>query len=169
MKKDYPKGGKDGLTVNGIPVSLFTTHFAQARLKNRQMMRGTIFGAATTEEILTGKIIGRWAASSKSPIPIRDVYDIYIARTLEPLALDTVLRRMSEGERQQAAAQLRALPHDWHEADPKAIIEPAFDFELRGAGARLAGAIESGDWRWIEKAQCNAKKTRRRRTEDHER
>ena len=161
--------GSAALTLNAVPVSLFTTHFAQARLKFRQMMRGTIFGAATTEEILTGKIIGRWTESGKNLIPIRDVYDIYVARALEPVALDKVLRKMREREREQAAARLRALPQDWHEADPKRIIEPAFDLELRGAGTRLADAIESGDCRHIENTRRNGKKTRTRRTEGFER
>ena len=143
------------MTLNGVPISLFTTHFAGRMEKNRQMMRGTIFGAATTEEILSGKIIGRWGEAMREEIPIRDVYDIYVARTLEPNALKQAMGKMTREQRRTAASQLRALPENWHEQDRKPVIEPRFDVELRGAARRLAAAIEEGDWTRIE--ICNHK------------
>ena len=142
--------GSMQIKLNNVDVSLFTTHFARRNQKNRQIMRGTIFGAATTEEILSGKIAGRWTASSHEPIPIRDIYDVYVARTVEPTALTNVINRLNSEQRKSAHAQLRALPESWHKLDKKPLVKPQFSVELQGAARRLADAIEAREPLGIE-------------------
>ena len=138
------------LRLHDVPITLFTSHFPQPREKRRQMIRGTIFAAATTQEILAGKLLGRWAEAVEERIPIRDIYDVIVARTLEPRALAEAMQRMSASQRRTAAKRLRALPENWHELDKKPVIDPQFEIELNGAGRRLATAIEDGDWEKVE-------------------
>ena len=151
------------MTLNAVPISLFSSHIPQGDDKNRQSMRGTIFGAATTEEIITGKIAGRWADATRATIPIRDIYDVHVARALEPRALERTMRKLSDEERQRAATKLRAVPIDWHERDPKPIIEPKFKVDMRRAGHTLARAIETADVTQITICKRTWKGSRRQR------
>ena len=137
------------LDLDGVPVSLFTSHHANRPCRNRQIMHGTVFAAATTEEILRGKLLGRWSDQAADEIPNRDLYDIVVARTVEPWALRRTFISMSDSARAQAANRLRSLPDDWHRHDPKPIIDPKFDIDLQDLGRRLADPLESGDWHAI--------------------
>ena len=137
------------LNLDSVPVSVFTSHHANRHHPNRQMMRGTVFAAATTEEILRGKLLGRWADEAADAIPIRDLYDVVVARAVEPQALRTALAGMHALTRAEVATRLRALHDDWYLLDPKPVIEPTFNVDLRGLGPRLAPPIKAGDLKRI--------------------
>ena len=138
--------------LDGVPVSVFTSHYASHRNSRHQMMRGTIFAAANTSEILSGKLLGRWAEQARDKIPIRDLYDLVVARTVEPQAVLRTFRSMSDSARTQAASRLRSLPDDWYQHDPKPIIDPKFNVGLHALGQRLSHPFESGDWQAIPAA-----------------
>ena len=141
------------MTLDDVPVSLFTSHFADRTTTNRQVIRGSIFAVATTEEILSGKLLGRWTDQLDRAIPIRDLYDVTVARAVEPRALRRVLRSMPEAARTKASERLLSLPEDWHLRDPKRILDPVFDVTLPGLARRLAQPIRNGDWQRIPAPQ----------------
>ena len=148
------------LSLDGVPISLFTSHIPHTGQGKRQMMRGTIFGAATTDEILAGKMTQRWLDPRGGMIPIRDVYDIAVARTLEPRALERVLRGMTGDQRKGAASRLRELPEGWETEDPKPVLDAKFDVDLKGAIEELAEALEAGDIRRISRSTRSAEAAR---------
>ena len=136
------------MTLDGVPVSLFATHLAGRPQPDRQMIRGTLFAAAAAEEILSGKLLGRWADRAADEIPVRDLYDLTVARTVEPRALKK-LARMPRDARLAAAERLRSLPEDWRLRDPKPVIDPTFEVDLPRLAKRLAQPINAGDWQQI--------------------
>lgn len=144
------------LRLDGVPISLFTSHIPRTRQGKRQTMRGTIFGAATTDEILAGKMTQRWLDARGGMIPIRDVYDIVVGRTLEPRALERVVRGIAGEERKRAAARLRELPEGWETEDPKPVLDATFDVDLTNAIGELAEALESGDIKRISRSTKSA-------------
>ena len=140
------------MDVDGVKVTLFASWIPDMNRRNRQSVRGTGFGVATTEEILRGKIRERWSQGQHA-VPIRDLYDLVVARSLEPRAVATVLKELSLDDRLARAKRLERLPDDWHERDPKPIIEPTFDLELKRLGKAVAEAMRTGNMLVIPKAR----------------
>ena len=140
------------MKIDGIETTLFATAIEGNTGGNRQMVRGTGFGVVEPAEIATGKITGRWT-DPFGEIPIRDLYDLAVMRTVDPPALATGLQALTENEAAACARRLRELPENWHERDPKPVIGQRYEIDLTGLAQRLAPAIEARSWHQVPAAR----------------
>ena len=129
------------------PCSLVASEFISDGRAGGVKVGATDFQAATTAEVLSGKIQGRMHRRGTQPaaVPIRDIYDIVVAAHLAPGVVDRILRRITPNGRSVIADDLRRLPDELHEADPKPLISPQYEMDLDGLPAAVADAIEAGD------------------------
>lgn len=147
--------------VNDTPFSLAATEFVSENREGSDTIEGTNFYAAANEEIFSGKIKGRLHRfeSQSIRVPIRDLYDIVVAAKLAPGVISQVLEGITPKGRSVIAADLRSLPDNLHEQDPKPLLNPKYRVELTGLAKAIAPAIEAGDESLLPQTTATAKST----------
>lgn len=135
-------------TVSGTSFSLAASEFLRQGIR-REAVLGTRFRAASTEEILAGKICGRLHqvnpdGSSPRP-PVRDIHDIVVAALLSPGAVQSVLDGLPQKGRRFIAQGLRSHPPGGYGKDPKPVTQERHRVVYAEAVQELADAIEAGD------------------------
>ena len=142
-----PTSGFLSGAVLDTPCTLAASEFIEDVRPATHVIESTRFQAATNQEVLSGKLQGRMHRRHTKPAtaPIRDLYDIVLAAHLNPGLVDTILQGITPKGRTVIANDLRLLPDNLHEIDPKPIISPQYDMELDGLPSAVADAIESGD------------------------
>ena len=133
--------------INNTPFSLAASEFVNESRGGSDIVRGTNFSAATNEEIFSGKIKGRLhrMGAQRPRVPVRDLYDIVVAAHLDPGVISRVLEGITPKGRSVIAADLRSLPDNLHEVDPKPLLNPKYKVDLAGIANAIAPAIEAGD------------------------
>lgn len=134
--------------------SLAASEFIRKERRMSEMAASTCFFAATNHEILSGKIKGRLHRRGDFPArsPIRDLYDIVVAAQADPGVVGRVLQGVTPKGRSVIADDLRRLPDNLHETDPKPLMNAKCRFPLHGLPRTVAAAIESGDEALLPKA-----------------
>lgn len=133
--------------IEGTPFSLAASEFVRDDRKVLEIIDGTFFQAATNEEILSGKLMGRLHRSGVQPsiAPIRDLYDIVVATHMDPGVVDRVLEGITPKGRSVIAADLRQLPDNLHAIDRKPILSPRYEVDMHGLAKAVAAAVEASD------------------------
>ena len=148
-----------------VPFSLSASEFILDGRPPSQVIEGTGFQAATNEEVLSGKIKGRLHRTglTEANAPVRDLYDIVMARHFDPGVVEEVLNGIVPRGRQIIAEGLRQLPDNLHETDAKPLINPTWRIPLHGLPSVVAQAIAEGDESLLPKAEPIAAPTGPRR------
>lgn len=107
-EREVEHGHTCTLKIDGIEMTLFVSWIPQAERGKRQLVAGTRMPTATTAEILAGKIAERWHGPM-GYIPDRDLYDLVVARTVEPAAVKDLFERLTERTFRRAAERLRRV------------------------------------------------------------
>ena len=133
--------------IKETPFSLAASEFIREDRAAFEKIATTDFQAATNEEILEGKIMGRLHRRGNQPVqaPIRDLYDIAVAARLAPGVVNRVLGGITTKGRSVIARDLRFLPGNLHEVDPKPLLKPRYQVEREGLAGAVATAVEAGD------------------------
>ena len=133
--------------IGSVPFSLAASEFIKDNRLGDEQVGSTNFQAATNQEILAGKIQGRLHRRSSQPVtaPVRDLYDIIVARHMAPGLVNSVLDGITPKGRAVIANDLKLLPENLHETDPKRLMNPRYRVELQGIAGTVAAAIEAGD------------------------
>lgn len=156
------EGGLLSGHAGGVQFSLCASEFILDSRPPSQVVEGTRFQAATNEEVLSGKIKGR-LHRKEATAPIRDLYDIVMARHFDPGVVDEVLNGIVPRGRQIIAEGLRKLPDNLHEIDPKPLVRPTWRIPLHGLPATVAEAVAAGDESLLPMAEPMAPPTGPRR------
>ena len=118
-------GGARGLvegTIQGVTFSIAGSDHIAWRRKPTARVSGTAVQCGTVEEVLSGKVLGRWVDRVKrgpAPdewAPVRDVYDVAVAKALAPDILQAVVAKIGEGTRGTAG---RMAGGDTRRVDPE--------------------------------------------------
>ena len=133
--------------TGGTPFSLAASEFVRDEREALEIVEGTCFQAATNEEILSGKLMGRLHRSGAQPsvAPMRDLYDIVVAAYMDPGVVDRVLGGITSRGRSVIAADLRRLPENLYQDDRKPILSPRYDIDMHGLASEVAAAVDAGD------------------------
>ena len=135
--------------IDGVETTLGATWLVRERAR-RQRVQGTRIAVLHTDEILGGKILERWQLRDH-PIPIRDLYDVFVACHREPAQVQKVLQllRGDPPRRQRVLDKLMRTPADVHLSDEKPLREEIYDLELEGIASKLVPAVEQTNVRLI--------------------
>jgi len=158
-EREIEHGHSCTLKIDGIEMTLFVSWIPDAELEKRQLVAGTRMPTATTAEILAGKIAERWRGPM-GYVPDRDLYDLVVARTVEPGAVKDLFDRLPERTFQRAAERLRAIDRSVPDPRNRPILDPSWNVDMVTLASRLAEALDTCDWERIEKAHEAAPPTR---------
>ena len=120
-------------------ITLLVTSFLTARPISGDTARGTRVSLETNAEILAKKLHHRLNVPQFVP---RDLYDIAVARRLDPTALDTALAAFPAGALEDVRENLALLGRDWAEEHPEPLLHPVHPGDAADAVAivhRLIG------------------------------
>ena len=133
--------------IEGTPFSLAASEFIREDQGVSEQIADTYFRAATNEEILSGKIMGRLHRNSGQAVaaPIRDLYDIVVAAHRASGVVGYILSGITQKGRSVIAADLRRMPDNLQEVDQKPLMNPRYQVELKGLAKTVAAAIEAGN------------------------
>ena len=115
------------------------------------------------EEVLSGKVLGRWVDRVKrgpAPdewAPVRDVYDVAVAKALAPDILQAVVAKIGEGTRGRLAEWLEETPEEWTRKDPKRVLAGQYDVDNWAVAGQIAAAVRQNDVREIRTVPRKAK------------
>lgn len=159
-------GGARGLvegTIQGVTFSIAGSDHIARRRKPTARVSGTAVQCGTVEEVLSGKVLGRWVDRVKrSPdpdewVPVRDVYDVAVAKVLAPDILQAVVAKIGEGTRGRLAEWLEETPEEWIRNDPKRVLAGRYDVDNWRVAGQIAAAVRRNDVREIRTVPRKAK------------
>ncbi len=96
-------------------------------------VRGTRIAVVNNAEILAGKLVHRLA--EYHIFVSRDLYDVAVARRLDPAALDVALASVPAPSLHDVRRALALLEPGWAERDPKPLLDPVHDREAENSVA----------------------------------
>ena len=159
---DGARGLVEG-AIQGVTFSIAGSDHIAWRRKPTSRVSGTAVQCGTVEEVLAGKVLGRWVDRVKrSPapdewVPVRDVYDVAVAKALAPDILQAVVAKIGEGTRGRLAEWLEETPEEWIRKDPKRVLAGRYDVDNWKVAGQIAAAVRRNDVREIRTVPRRAK------------
>ena len=143
--------------VRNVPFTIYPSESLYERRNRRRTITGVKAKWATIAEVFAGKIGDRWVrdlaerGSGKDWVPpIRDVYDVAVARTRAPREIQTVLERIAEETRRTLSRALAEVTEHGFAQDTKNLMEAKYQVDLAGAANQIGRALESANVEEIE-------------------
>ncbi|MCY3745511.1 MAG: nucleotidyl transferase AbiEii/AbiGii toxin family protein [Acidobacteria bacterium] len=131
---------------DGGEISINTTRPYTHNPKSADIVQGTEVMLETTTEILARKIGGR-ILGNNTFVP-RDLYDIAVARDLDPDGLDQTLRCFTPNRLQEIADELRSLPPGWITTHPAPLVAPTHPDQANRAVHLVRSVLRQPGRRW---------------------
>ena len=132
-----------GHTIIALPdgeITVLATRSLTDQPVSRDTVRGTRIGIESTTEILAKKLTHR-VATYHIFVP-RDLYDIAVARRLDPEALNTALATIPPPSLDDVRHALALLPSDWAVRHRKPLLQPAHARDATDSVAIVQRVIE---------------------------
>ena len=143
--------------VRNVPFTIYPSESLYERRNRRRTITGVKAKWATIAEVFAGKIGDRWVrdlaerGSGKDwAPPIRDVYDMAVARTRAPREIQTVLERIAEETRRTLSRALAEVTEHGFAQDTKNLVEAKYQVDPAGAANQIGRALASANVEEIE-------------------
>lgn len=121
-------------------ITVLATRSLTDKPVSRDTVRGTRIAVESTAEILAKKLTHR-VATHHIFVP-RDLYDIAVARRLDPEALHTALATIPPPSLDDVRHALALLPRDWAARHRKPLLQPAHPQDAINSVAIVQRVIE---------------------------
>ena len=150
VPEEDPRSGIIQGKIQGVTFSFCASDYIPWHREPSANISGTGVQCGRTQEILEGKILGRWSDAAKEDherrakrrwVPARDVYDIAVARRLIPEQLSDTIGKLGMGTRERVVEWLENAPEEWFDEDPKRIIGEKYNVDVPRAARQIAEAV----------------------------
>ncbi|MDE0248097.1 MAG: nucleotidyl transferase AbiEii/AbiGii toxin family protein [Gammaproteobacteria bacterium] len=131
---------------DGGEISLNTTRPYTHNPRSPEIVLGTAVALETTTEVLARKIGGR-ILGNNTFVP-RDLYDIAVARDLDPVGLERTLKCFTPNRLQEIADELRSLPPDWITTHRAPLVAPTHPDPAHRAVHLVRSILRQPGRRW---------------------
>ena len=127
-----------------------TSHGGGSR---RQGCRETAVQCGTVEEVLSGKVLGRWVDRVKRGQPRMNGhrYGTYTTwqwrKPLHRTFCKAVVAKIGEGTRGRLAEWLEETPEEWTRKDPQRVLAGQYDVDNWTVAGQIAAAVRQNDIR----------------------
>ena len=150
--------------IHGVPYTVYPNPMLMERRIRRRTIPGVRARWATVSEVLAGKMGDRWVKDlaeaprgvNGRPIwtpPVRDLYDIAVARARAPADLDVALGKVPNERREAIAEALGQVTNEELEKDAKRLINAKYSADLVQVANEVGEAIRTGSGKGITPAR----------------
>ena len=141
--------------VHGVPFSLYGSRMLWVRRSHRRRVQGLKARWATVAEVLAGKMADRWVKDLRDSRregweggpwapPVRDLYDVAVARARAVPALDEAVHRVSGQDRAALAEALGKTTDSVLDRDTKRIMKAKYSVDLVRVAHEVGEAVGKG-------------------------